>query len=339
MREIQTRSPSVQGAGAASALCAAIDVGTNSVKLTIADLTRGAAPPVFDQSVNTRLGEGMTAQAHWLHEAPIRRTLDALAAFVALAREHGVSHIAAVGTAALREAENRADFLRRAQERCDLTIDVISGEEEARLSFLAVRRDPHWRSVRQLLVVDIGGGSTEIIQGETDGDGIAARKSVRLGAVRLTEGFLKSDPPTIAQLTAANRAADEALAAVEVEAAFPNDPAQTRLVGVGGTLTNLGAMDLNRITSLEAVHGHVLTADHLEAEIKRLASSPIEVRKQIPGLDPKRADIILGGAILLSQALARIGSASIDISTRGLRWGVLYDRFAEREEERGKRDE
>jgi exopolyphosphatase/guanosine-5'-triphosphate,3'-diphosphate pyrophosphatase len=291
--------------------------------MVIADLAGGSARRVFDQSVTTRLGEGMQAQGHRLREVPMRRTLDAIADFAAEARKQNARQVVAVGTAALRDAENRDDFLRRVGERCGIRVEVIRGEEEARLSYLAVRRDPHWRACPRLLVIDIGGGSTEIIQGEANSAEIATRASVNLGAVKLTEGWLKSDPPTVAQLDAANTAAAEGFArvALDREGAF-------QVVGVGGTLTNLGGMDLKGPTDLEQIHGHTLSVDHLEGLIALLASRTVETRRQIPGLDPKRADIILGGAILLSQALSYIGCASVDVSTRGLRWGVLYDRFA-----------
>lgn len=308
----------------AAALYSSIDVGTNSVKMVIADLADGGARRLYDNSVTTRLGEGMQAQAGRLREVPMRRTLDALAGFVGIACERGVRGIAAVGTAALREAENRDEFLRRAQERCGLTIEVISGEEEARLSYLAVRRDPHWRAFPRLLVIDIGGGSTEIIEGEPNGDAIASRRSVNLGAVRLTERYLKSDPPTVTQLAAANQIAAEAFGSVALSAS----PGETQVVGVGGTMTNLAAIDQQGRTDPESLHGHTLRADALEDLIALFAARTVAARKQIPGLDPARADIILGGAILLSQALAHIGSAALDVSTRGLRWGVLYDRFA-----------
>ncbi len=316
-----TATPETADSGA---LYASIDVGTNSVKLTVADLSGGGARRLVDRSASTRLGEGMQAQAWRLREVPMRRTLDVLADFVANARELRVRQIAAVGTAALREAENRAEFLQRVQERCGLTIEVISGEEEARLSYLAVRRDPHWRACGQLLVLDIGGGSTEIIQGDADSDRINSRWSANLGAVKLTERYLKSDPPTVLQLATANQIAAEEFAAMDLR---PLDSA-ARLVGVGGTLTNLAAMEQAGCSDPEALHGYALRADALETTIALLAARTVEERKQLPGLDPARADIILGGAILLSQAMARVGATSLDVSTRGLRWGVLYDRFS-----------
>jgi exopolyphosphatase/guanosine-5'-triphosphate,3'-diphosphate pyrophosphatase len=303
-------------------LCAGIDVGTNSVKMVIADLRDGAATRVYETSVVTRLGEGLHAHAYRLREAAMRRTLDALAEMVDAAHAHGVTRIAAVGTSALRDAVNREEFLHRVHERCGLILEVIVGEEEARLSFLAVRRDPLWRDVGRLWVIDIGGGSTEIIVGEPGGDEVEARVSIDLGAVRLTERCLRSDPPSVTQLMAANEVTAEALRAAKL--APMQEPFV--LVGVGGTMTNLATMDCGSRAEPEAIHGYVLRADRLEAQIAVLAARTIEGRKEIVGLDPRRADIILGGAIVLAQALAQLGATAIQVSARGLRWGLLYDR-------------
>ncbi len=337
-------------------LYAGIDVGTNSVKMIVADLADGRAERIFEQTIITRLGEGMQAQGNRLREAAMRRTLDALAELVAAGREHQAQAFAAVGTAALRDAENRDEFLARAQERLGLNIDVIPGQEEARLSYLAVRRDPHWRSRPLLRVIDIGGGSTEIIQGTLHSSDIAARISVNYGAVKLTEQFLRSDPPTVQQLQDANAAVLKAFERIDEESigsAHGGDVSNTgalvhtgassnpspavsfaaseeyALVGVGGTVTNLGSMDQGGKYGPEPLHGHLLTADQLGRHIELLASSTVAQREQIPGLDPRRADIILGGAILLSHAMARLSAPSIAISTRGLRWGLVYDRFQE----------
>ena len=305
-------------------LYACIDVGTNTVKMVIADLANGGAVRVFEQSDNTRLGEGMQAQAMRLREIPMRRTLDAIVEYGRIAQEHCVIDLVAVGTAALRDADNSPEFIERVEAACGVKIEVIPGEEEARLSYLAVRRDPHWREDKQLIVIDIGGGSTEVIHGDPNSDGIAARISLNIGAVKLTERFLRSDPPTIAQLSDANIFVQEVYARVEN---YPETLHPPTFVGVGGTVTNLGAMDNGRILSPEELHGYTLSQDALEGQIARLSVLTIEERKTLPGLDPRRADIILGGAILLSQALARAGSTEVAVSTRGLRWGVLYDRF------------
>ncbi len=308
-----------------AALYAGIDVGSNTVKMIIADLGGGRANRVYEASLQSRLGEGMMAQARRLREVPILRTLDAFDHFLAAVRSYPVRETVAIGTAALRDAENRADFLRRVDERCGLKIEIIPGEEEARLSYLAVRRDPQWREVPRLLAIDIGGGSTEVIQGEAHSDRIADRISVNWGAVKLTENFLKSDPPAVAQLAAAHLAASEAFGAVPLSDNFTQ--AETRVVGIGGTVSNLAAIQRGGRSATETMHGYKLHADDLEDVLSLLATSTIAERRTFPGLDPRRADIILGGAILLSQALAHLGSLTVEVSTRGLRWGLLYDRF------------
>lgn len=314
-------------------LYAAIDVGTNSVKIVVADLAQGRAVRYFDRTILTRIGEGMQAMGNRLRETAMLRTLDALEELVSAARERGVHATAAVGTAALRDAENREEFLQRVRDRCGLEIQVIPGEEEARLSFLAARRDPQWRNRTHLRVIDIGGGSTEIIEGVPHTSDIASSISVNYGAVKLTETFLKSDPPTIAQLEQANNVVRTAFEQVPVKTQLKDAPVGNLkeqdfvLVGVGGTVTNLGAVDLGGKSGTIPLHGYLLTAERLGEQIDRLAARSIAQRQLIPGLDPRRADIILGGAILLAQALARLDAPAVAVSTRGLRWGVLYDRF------------
>ena len=303
-------------------LCASVDVGTNSVKMTVADLSEGKSLHVYGTSAVTRIGEGMTADRPYLREAPMRRSLAALEGFSRTLAEMNVTRIAAVGTAALRDAENRDDFLKRVKERCGFEITVIPGEEEARLSYLAVRRDPVWQGEPNLRVIDIGGGSTEIIQGVTGGEGIASRISVNLGAVKLTEAALRSDPPSVSQLREANELAMNAVAAVQ---ALPTE--DQLIVGVGGTMTNLAAMELGKRDPADAIHNFTLTQDAIEDRIAQLAGMTLAERAAIPGLDGRRADIILAGAILLSHTLSRLGAASLAVSTRGLRWGILYDKF------------
>lgn len=299
---------------------ASIDIGTNTVKLTLVERDgEGRFVPLVDTSRTTRLGEGLLANR--LRETAIRRTLDTLREYLTLCQAHGVERIAAVGTAALRNAANRDEFLKRARE-LGAEVEVISGEEEARLSFLAVRRDPHWRNAERLLVVDIGGGSTEIIVSDSRGRGVGERVSLPLGAVRLTEMALHSDPPTIRQMETANRAAQAALQDLHLPAT------NYAAVGVGGTFVNMAAVHLRLAEhDPERLHGTLLTLADVEAQVALYAERTVEERKRIVGLDPSRADIILGGAIVLCQALCTMRLEAIAVSCRGLRWGVLYDRF------------
>ena len=300
-------------------------MGTNSIKLLIAEAGESGIERVFETSSTTRIGEGMLPQAMRLREEPMRRSLEALCLFGEQAKLYGAQGLAVVGTAALRDAENRDDFLQRAERRCGLAIEVIPGEEEARLSYLAVRRDERWRHEARLLVVDIGGGSSELIQGKIESERIDSRISINLGAVKLTERYLRSDPPTVAQLDEANRVCAEAFELADPVEHIAHTP--FCLVGVGGTITTLGGMSLKNSVSAERLHGFTLTGDELDRIIEALASRSVQERTSLPGLDLKRADIILGGAILLSQALAHAGTDRISVSARGLRWGVLYDRY------------
>lgn len=308
-------------------LYAGLDVGTNSTKLIVAELfpePRGR----YEETIMTRLGEGMQASSPRLREVPMRRTLDAIQYLAEKAKEYGSIKIAAVGTAALRDAGNRDEFLHRVKERAGLDLEVIGGEEEARLSYLAGRLDPFWSQCDPLMVCDIGGGSSEVILGEPGSHEINSRLSVPLGAVRVTERFLKSDPPTIAQLAAAHKAAFTACQNLPVGPIGQ----EAVLVGVGGTVTNLGAMDRADQKLAVELHGFQLRADRLEMLLERLATHSVAARREMPGLDPQRADIILGGALMLSQIMAHIGVSVVNVSTRGLKWGLLYDRFLHQEQ-------
>jgi len=299
---------------------ASIDVGSNTVKLTLVERdSDGGFAPLADMSRTTRLGEGIHARR--LREAAIRRTLDVLRDYVQTCREYGAQAIAAVGTSALRDAINRGDFLARARQ-VGVEVEVISGEEEARLSYLAVRCDPRWRAAERLLVVDIGGVSTEIVMGNRQEAFPSRWVSLALGGVRLTELALRSDPPTAPQIAEAVRLAQAALQGINIPSAHYT------MVGVGGTFLNLAAIRLGLAKhDPERLHGTVLAVAEVEAQVALFAARTVEERKQIVGLDPARADIILGGAIILSQILAWSGQESIAVSCRGLRWGILYDKF------------
>ncbi len=296
---------------------ASVDVGTNSVKLTICEQPEpGHFVPLLDTLRITRLGEAMHGQR--LREAAIRRTLDALSEFQVLCRQYDVRTIAAVGTAALRNAVNRQEFVDRAKA-AGLTVRVISGDEEARLSFLAVRLDPLWRSLDQLLVVDIGGSSTEIIRGRARPE---SRVSLPIGAVGLTENTLFADPPTIRQMDEASATARRALVGEGPT------PGEWGAVGVGGTVVNMAAVKLGIPEhDPDRLHGTILSVADVEEQVGLYGGRTIEERKQIVGLEPARADVILGGAIVLLQVLCTLEFPGIAVSCRGLRWGVLYEAF------------
>jgi exopolyphosphatase/guanosine-5'-triphosphate,3'-diphosphate pyrophosphatase len=302
---------------------AAVDIGSNTVKLTIVERDgSGELTPVLDVGVTTRIGEGIRHRL--LGEEPMRRTLDALERFMAACVEHGVERIIAVGTSALRDAANRDEFLHRAMA-IGVSVSVLSGDEEAAFSALAVRRDPLWRDCARVAVVDIGGGSTEIICDERDRSDARAAASLQLGAVRLTEAALASDPPTADEVRAAIEVADQALAPIARGGA---DDSLT-VVGVGGTVVNMAAVmgPAKQERCGDGLHGAVLTRSEIARQMALYAGMTLEQRKAVPGLDPARADVILGGAIILSRVLVALGRDEAAVCCRGLRWGVLYDRL------------
>ena len=297
---------------------ASVDIGSNTLKALIVRRESDGSLSVLEElGWATRLGEGIHAGR--LREAAIRRTLAGLQEVADLCAKHHVQVTACVGTSALRDASNQGEFIDRAAE-LGLTVEAITGEEEARLSFLAVRLDPLWRSAGPIAVMDIGGGSTELIVGTPDGR-INARQSLKLGAVRLTEACLRGDPPTASELHAATDGASTVLRG------FPM-PGGVRLIAVGGTITNMGAVHAMAAGgALASLHGLRLTGSDVESQIRLYAGRTLEQRRSIAGLDPARADVILGGAIIVSQVMALAGAECVEVSCRGLRWGLLYERF------------
>jgi exopolyphosphatase/guanosine-5'-triphosphate,3'-diphosphate pyrophosphatase len=298
---------------------ATIDVGTNTALLLVARADAAGAITVLDERAEiTRLGRGIGQMgAGGLGAEGIARTLDALRAYAALARAHG-AHVAAVGTEALRRAPNGADFLAPAAEILGAPVEVIDGAREAALTFRAAAASFADLAAGAMVVVDIGGGSTEIILSER-GD-VRWSTSLPLGSVRLTEKHVRHDPPARAEREAIATEVDAALAAVPWPAAPP------ALVGVAGTVTSLAAMAL-RLASYDAarVHGFALSLAALDAEIARLESSPQAERERIVGLDPKRADVILAGALILRRIAAAARAPAIRVSDRGIRWGLLHE--------------
>ncbi len=299
---------------------AVVDAGSNSVKILIAERHEdGSFVPIFQNTVTTRLGEGMHLGR--LREAAIRRTLDAFSSFAGYAAEFEVEALCAVGTSALRSAENQNELISRANE-VNIPLVAISGEEEARLSFNAVRMDPKWRDSGPLLVVDIGGGSTEVIEGHSNSTELISRESFPIGAVRLTEAVLTSNPPTIVQLDQAKSMTESAFNSLLV------DGSQYTAVGVGGTFTTMASVNLKLPFKDPAIiHGYNIALTEVERQVDIYSTTSNEERSQIAGMDPARVDIILGGSLALKLLMHQIHLTQISVSTRGLRWGLMYDRF------------
>jgi exopolyphosphatase / guanosine-5'-triphosphate,3'-diphosphate pyrophosphatase len=295
---------------------ATIDVGTNTALLLVAQVGPGGAIEVLDERAEiTRLGRGIGGDGA-LGAEGIARTLGALRAYAAIAQRHG-AQLAVVGTEALRRAPNAAAFLEPAEKILGLPIEVIDGAREASLTFRAVAAAfPDLTG--ELVVIDIGGGSTEIVI--ASGGEVKFKVSLPLGSVRFTERYIHHDPPQAAETAAIAQAIDAAIAGV------PFPAGGVTLIGVAGTVTSLAAM-AESLASYDPlrVHGYRLSRAALAREIARLGTATQADRERIVGLDPRRADVILAGALILDRIAAAAGAAEVRVSDRGIRWGLLHE--------------
>ncbi len=299
---------------------AAIDVGTNTVLLLVAERGPGGFRPLAERADITRLGRGVD-RTRRLDPNAVRETVEVLARYAAEARSLGAREIACVATSAARDAVNGAEFFRAARDAAGLAPEVVSGEEEARLVWVSAWRDFGGRG--PLAVLDVGGGSTEFTFG--DGPEPRGRASLQVGAVRLTERVVETDPVDEPGLMRLRAAAREALSPLGGLAPWPR-PA--RLVAVAGTVTTLAAVRqaLPRYDP-ERVHGSSLSLGDLEDLFERLGALTVAERARLPGMEPKRADVILAGCAILAEALPVLGFERLTVSDRGVRWGLLHDRF------------
>ena len=303
---------------------ATIDIGTNTTLLLVGRAAAGAGVEVLAERAEiTRLGRGIGTTGV-LGGAGIGATLDVLREYARIAREHGAT-IAAIGTEGLRRAKNARDFLDPAREILGRDVEVIDGEREAALTFRAVVESfPAETGEGSVTVIDIGGGSTEIIVAERGQ--VRVRTSLPIGSVRLTERHVHSDPARDEEIAALRAEIGAALAPVtELSSA-----AHTHLVGVAGTVTSLAAMAQSLASYDPArVHGFHLTRTALDAEIARLSKSTQPEREKFAGLDPRRADVILAGALILQAIAERAAVDAILVSDRGIRWGLLHELLAQ----------
>jgi exopolyphosphatase/guanosine-5'-triphosphate,3'-diphosphate pyrophosphatase len=304
---------------------AVIDVGTNTVLLTVAERRGATFHPVVERAEITRLGRGVD-RTGCLDPAAIADTVAVIARYADEARALGATRIAAVATSAARDARNGAAFFEASRAAAGLAPEIIAGGEEARLVHLSAWGD-FGSAGGRLAVLDVGGGSSEVTWGA--GPVPDGRRSFQMGAVRLTERAIPADPPSPADLGRMRDAAREALSEVSaIRASGALDGA--RLVAVAGTVTTLAAV-AQALPAYDAlrVHGSTLRRDELEALLGRLASLTTAGRAGLPGMEPKRADVIVAGAILVAAAMDLGGFDALTVSDRGVRWGLLHDRFGE----------
>ena len=302
------------------AICAAIDVGTNTLRLLVAE---AGGPDRFtilhEEQEITRLGEGLTPTS-MLQDASRRRSLTVLKRFADLTRRFKAEQLAVVATSAVREARNSEEFVNEAARETGLAIRVIDGKEEARLTLLGVRHGLRLGSQR-VLVMDVGGGSTEFVL--ASGEAIEAMVSTGLGVVKLTERHLVSDPPAAAEIRGLEQAVVTRLERLRRE--LPG-LGGTRLIGTAGTPTTLAAIGLALVTyDRRRVQGHRLSLARVREVLDRLAALPVRERRRIPGLEPGRADVILAGAAIVAASMERLGYREMRVSDDGLREGILLD--------------
>jgi exopolyphosphatase/guanosine-5'-triphosphate,3'-diphosphate pyrophosphatase len=305
---------------------AVIDVGTNSVKLLVADVSNHAVHPLFERSEQTRLGSGFY-QTHRLRPVAIERTARAVARFAAEAAEFEPKRIRVIATSAARDALNQHELFAAIKRVSDLRAEVISGEQEADWAFRGVISDPAFAG-QPLLIVDVGGGSSEFILGE--GARQQFRHSFPLGTVRLLQQIELSDPPTAEQW----RQCREKLEALLQEQILPVLGSELRTfragavqcVGTSGTSSIMARIELGLARfERDRIEGARLSREQVGRQRKHLWRLPLVDRKQIVGLPANRADVILAGVAIYEAILDRFSFDELRVSTRGLRFAAVLE--------------
>jgi exopolyphosphatase/guanosine-5'-triphosphate,3'-diphosphate pyrophosphatase len=308
---------------------AVIDVGTNSIKLLVADVAGRNVQPVHEESRQTRLGRGFY-ETHRLQMEPIAYSANAVADFAGTARKHGARSIRVIATSAARDAVNPEDLISAIEAASGLKVEIISGGQEAGWAFQGVTTDPELAKT-PLLLLDVGGGSTQFILGR--GERTHFAHSFQFGAVRLLEKFPHSDPPTRGEFTACrdwlkNFLQSEVRPKLEPALRRETDSqsAGIQLVGTGGTTSILARMEakLDRYDR-ERMEATRLGLEQVKAHRKRLWSLPLTERKEITGLPKLRADVILPGVLIYEVVMEEFGFKLLRVSTRGLRFAAVMD--------------
>ena len=303
--------------------CAFLDIGTNTILCLIAELSGTGTFTVLDDLAEiTRLGEGVDRTAE-INPQGEKRSRDVLERYLKRCDELRVDKITAVGTSALRDAANSSEVRARFKQELSLEIRVISGSEEASYSFLAAQKGLSLAG-RELLVIDIGGGSTEFIRGNDRG--VSEALSLDLGSVRLTERFLHSDPVDAAEVAELVAVMDEAI--LPLADKWLQEKSRVTIVGIAGTFTTLAAVEkqLTRYSHSE-VHGSVLTLEEIRRQVRLFQEKTLAERKMIAGLEPKRADVIFAGALLIERIMTSLGARQVLVSDQGVRYGLLYEQL------------
>lgn len=285
-----------------------IDIGTNSIRMLIADVENNKIISSRKELIMTRIGEGVDKTRRLSKEA-IDRSIDALIAFKELAHKEGIKDIKAIATSAVRDAVNKDDFLKRVMQEVGLNVEVISGEKEAELGFKGVVYGID-NNGEDMLVIDIGGGSTEFIIGNNDG--IKFKTSLNVGAVRMTDKHISTDPIS-------NEEFDRLINDIKL---IINDTLEKireynikQIIGIGGTATTLAAIDRKlEVYDKDKVHNYKIGIKEIKNMVDSFKKFNNYERRKIKGLQPKRADIILAGSAVLYEILAGLNKDEITIS-------------------------
>jgi exopolyphosphatase / guanosine-5'-triphosphate,3'-diphosphate pyrophosphatase len=311
--------------GTAGEVRAVIDVGTNSVKLLVADVDGKTVRPLHESSHQTRLGQGFY-DTHVLQTSAIEQTAKAVAEFASEARNWTPRILKVIATSAARDAQNKEELLDALEKAAGVSVEIISGSQEADWAFKGATSDPKIGE-GPLLVVDVGGGSSEFILGNRGERAFA--ESIPIGSVRLLEKIRVSDPPKVQER---RRCKEEVRNVIEerlkpdLEPEMRKLPGGLQLVATGGTSTILARIKLKlRSFNREMIEGTVVSREEMSAEVNRLWSLPLDQRKQLIGLPPNRADVILTGAIIFQEVMAAFDLKELKVSTRGLRFAALMD--------------
>jgi exopolyphosphatase/guanosine-5'-triphosphate,3'-diphosphate pyrophosphatase len=294
---------------------AVVDIGTNSTRLLVADVEGSRVEEVDRRTRVTRLGRGVDLSGQLSSEA-IEGVCETIGEYVDVYRQLGAEQVSAIATSAVRDASNGGAFVAELRERFALSARVLDGEEEARLTYLgAIATRP---PADHALVIDIGGGSTELVVGNRGEVGFHA--SLQAGVVRHTERHLPSDPPTAAELEAL--AADVRRVVGEGLTGHPEAHADLG-IAVAGTPTSLAAIDLELDPyDPDRVHGHRLSLSAIQRMLSRLAALPLEERRQLKGLHPDRAPTIVAGVVVLVEVMRAFGLEEIEVSEHDILWGA-----------------
>jgi exopolyphosphatase/guanosine-5'-triphosphate,3'-diphosphate pyrophosphatase len=299
---------------------AAVDVGSNTLRLLVAEVKDGSLKPLRYERVITRLAKGIR-DTGLLDEAAAKKSIEVLKKFDGIIQDSGTSRTRCVGTSALREARNSATFLGMAREGSGMEIDLVSGEEEATLTargvFSSIRKPESY------VIVDIGGGSTELIY--STGKDTVGHMTEPVGVVKMTEAYMRSDPPSEEEL-AAIRADADLLSRKVIERVPGHTVENGKLIGTAGTASTLAAMDLGlERFDPRKVHKHKIGIEKLDRMFSTLKSLPVAERGGIRGLEPQRADLIIPGIIITISLMECLGFTSILISNDGLLEGIVLE--------------